>query len=963
MRTLSGISLLFGALLCIQSAQALPFSGDKKRFTQTANYQGNRRDEGCNSFDFSDSDLGEGDWFEWCEGVIGDDLKCGYGWINTVYENKGESSNWFCVDFTFDPQNNPQQKYLWVTNQGGEAVLASDCKGAPPLSMYRASTSLGMCGMIPSDFQNQFRFKEDNDNDNDKCFSIDFDGSTPKEGSTINQYCDAGDKTCHYRTDPVVMTINSRLGGSSSNWTCVDLYTEDVNPEMSQHQYLWLDESSTKAAISTEDACTVNTPPDSGKQYPITKDTECPKLQFDETKKFNPDTQSASCYSFDFNGMMGVFDNNQQFYWCMTNGTLRAQCISTSISSMRIEENNGDTWFCLDFQNRHDESTSMWVDPDNNQAEMADDCDGTVPTNTNGLSGGRCEGLDGNLIDTLKFTDFDGHCQSFNFTADTTGGGLDGSATSRTMLSTFRYCREGAENWDGMEGGPQKRQCDTNAKVKRIHYRSDTNQDPWYCLEINSDTTVGGKDHLWLKQDGTSAALSSDCQDATVLDFRQSSLTTGQGMCHVLPMGLTGSTFRFWGHSPNLGDEKDCRSFKFDPFISTFDQAITGPQNPMVEFRDDADLFEFCQGTGGRRECTTKLQRSDYDANHRVPDDTSSIGMFNVHRLVANDPSTDWYCVEFMYNFTEITSAKQVSLWMNAGDSSGNGKKAFLSGSDCSQEPSVSEMEVDWLMEGECQVIPSGARHEIRWSQGDSRFLSVDFSDHPGRLAGGDMFEYCVHNGHCFHATVMNVSNPGMADDVCIDFYYTTTYGLDHIYRGVWVNGQSASLVTSCKPGGSANAQFNQGMVERLPGELQDKLSFWQSGTCISFGFDQPPSEQNPSALSYCEDVRHNNWCASTVSLVEVINPDSPAKQNWYCVTLSYTDEYGLEDIHRYVWFNPHHYEWNVGYGAVTKSCDLNNMPSPDQTIPDDGTHVLREGMCQNFPNVHPYNYPHNSNE
>lgn len=44
-------------------------------------------------------------------------------------------------------------------------------------------------------------------------------------------------------------------------------------------------------------------------------------------------------------------------------------------------------------------------------------------------------------------------------------------------------------------------------------------------------------------------------------------------------------------------------------------------------------------------------------------------------------------------------------------------------------------------------------------------------------------------------------------------------------------------------------------------------MSFWQTGTCVSFDFSNAPNEGNQGALSYCEGVNHNNWCANTVQL------------------------------------------------------------------------------------------------
>ena len=47
-----------------------------------------------------------------------------------------------------------------------------------------------------------------------------------------------------------------------------------------------------------------------------------------------------------------------------------------------------------------------------------------------------------------------------------------------------------------------------------------------------------------------------------------------------------------------------CHSFQFDPLILTHDQAYTD-----VLPRDDKDLFYYCKGTGGVRNCTTNVTR------------------------------------------------------------------------------------------------------------------------------------------------------------------------------------------------------------------------------------------------------------------------------------------------------------------------------------------------------------------
>eukprot|EP01138_Halocafeteria_seosinensis_P001808 gb/GECG01001851.1/.p1 GENE.gb/GECG01001851.1/~~gb/GECG01001851.1/.p1 ORF type:complete len:160 (+),score=21.01 gb/GECG01001851.1/:1-480(+) len=149
MRTLGGISLLLGALLCSQAAQALPFS-QKRRFIQREFYNERPGDQ-CNSFDFTQSDLGEDDHFEFCQGEIGGSgdsaLKCGAAWINSVSTNKDD---FFCIGFTWSQDQS--SKYLWVRNDGTKALKASDCDGDPPLSMYQADTSPYMCGEIPSQF-------------------------------------------------------------------------------------------------------------------------------------------------------------------------------------------------------------------------------------------------------------------------------------------------------------------------------------------------------------------------------------------------------------------------------------------------------------------------------------------------------------------------------------------------------------------------------------------------------------------------------------------------------------------------------------------------------------------------------------------------------------------------------------------------------------------------------------------
>lgn len=642
--------------------------------------------------------------------------------------------------------------------------------------------------------------------------------------------------------------------------------------------------------------------------------------------------------------------NNVNFQWCMSNDTLKAECTATAITNMDIDESVQDkTWFCLDFQDRNGDTQHLAIDEAGSGAKLQDSCS-LPPSDTESLGNGRCNGLPSNLINNeLKFIDFDGHCQSFNFTADTTGGDTPG----RLMYSTFRYCRDGAENWKGLDPSGNVRQCDTDAKIQRIHERGNG----WYCLEIKSGIAQGGKDHVWLNGDNSMAVLSSDCKDEEVLSFRQSSIDTSDGLCRALPRELTGDTFRFWGDSPNDNND-DCRSFNFQHFITTYANAITGG-NSHPGPRDDDDLFVFCQGTGGERECTTNLQRMDASSGSGdLEYYTSSVMSFNAFR---SEEDNDFYCVQFHYRYLGNQASSPVALWMHAGDSSGNGKGAFFHTTDCSTLPSDPEEKINWLAQAECQQIPSGARDMIRWKQGDDRYLSVDFHMHPGKLNTADEFEYCEHNGHCHMATVKNISNPGLVSDVCVDFTYTTTYGLTNKHRGVWVSGDSATLVDMCQEGNSgAQNSFEVGMVERLPGELQEKLSFWQHGTCISFGFNQPPSEQNPNSMTYCEDVNHNNWCASSVTLEHVVNPDG-GKENWYCVTLKYPDEYGIMD-YRYLWFNPHYYEWNVGYGEVVDDCN-GSPPSPtsQQQMPEDGSHVLRLGMCQNFPNVHPYDNPSHS--
>eukprot|EP01138_Halocafeteria_seosinensis_P001285 gb/GECG01001318.1/.p1 GENE.gb/GECG01001318.1/~~gb/GECG01001318.1/.p1 ORF type:complete len:101 (+),score=9.25 gb/GECG01001318.1/:1-303(+) len=73
-----------------------------------------------------------------------------------------------------------------------------------------------------------------------------------------------------------------------------------------------------------------------------------------------------------------------------------------------------------------------------------------------------------------------------------------------------------------------------------------------------------------------------------------------------------------------------------------------------------------------------------------------------------------------------------------------------------------------------------------------------------------------------------------------------------------------------------------------------------------------------------------------------VSNPEDAPQQNWYCVTLNYEDQYGISD-HGYVWFNPHFYFWNVGYGQLVKDCDGSPPAVPNcADIPKRGENVLR---------------------
>ena len=79
-------------------------------------------------------------------------------------------------------------------------------------------------------------------------------------------------------------------------------------------------------------------------------------------------------------------------------------------------------------------------------------------------------------------------------------------------------------------------------------------------------------------------------------------------------------------------------------------------------------------------------------------------------------------------------------------------------------------------------------------------------------------------------------------------------------------------------------------------------------------------------------------YCRSVYNPVD----DNAPKQNWYCVKLSYNDEYDIADT-GFVWFNPHHYFWNVGYGKLVKNCNDSPPSVPScADIPKRGENVLR---------------------
>lgn len=123
---------------------------DTYLFHQKTGYDSDPSQEKCHSFDFNmtaNVTPIKGDPLKYCEEIIGsepsDKVICDGN--ASILEVAEFDNQWICYTFTATVGLEAMTKFVWFSNEKtpSKAVIASSCKGEPPLDMYRSDVSHG----------------------------------------------------------------------------------------------------------------------------------------------------------------------------------------------------------------------------------------------------------------------------------------------------------------------------------------------------------------------------------------------------------------------------------------------------------------------------------------------------------------------------------------------------------------------------------------------------------------------------------------------------------------------------------------------------------------------------------------------------------------------------------------------------------------------------------------------------
>eukprot|EP01138_Halocafeteria_seosinensis_P010301 gb/GECG01010519.1/.p1 GENE.gb/GECG01010519.1/~~gb/GECG01010519.1/.p1 ORF type:complete len:280 (+),score=33.28 gb/GECG01010519.1/:1-840(+) len=218
------ISLLSAVLLALisfpnEASASLPVVAQKKwKFNEMLRYDadGGRKGD-CLSFDLGSVTANNGFSF-WIRPRNSTLLRDDSAEIKSVVSY----GDWSCVEFETGLSGQIQYVWMQISEEGNHGVMASDCSGDEPLTMYWSEMHNAMCGEVPEVFrEEQFRFNSEDD----RCVSLNFEAQNPQEDDQLADfyYKSWGDQR-HYHQSPIG-ALHSKLG-DSGDWTCMQFDTQ-----------------------------------------------------------------------------------------------------------------------------------------------------------------------------------------------------------------------------------------------------------------------------------------------------------------------------------------------------------------------------------------------------------------------------------------------------------------------------------------------------------------------------------------------------------------------------------------------------------------------------------------------------------------------------------------------------------------------------------------------------------------